>query len=509
MGVTNNSGCVVYQPVEVNEPLELFLNTTLTDASCSGVCDGEVIADVSGGVAPYTYLWTPEPGSGQGTSVAGDLCAGDYSLLLTDSVGCSITLDFTITELEGITSNLQTGDANCYDICDGWATVDPVGTSGNYSYLWSPEPDFGQGTDSVSGLCAGDWSVLITDMVNGCNVTDTFNISQPDSIWVSDTLIVTPECPTDNSGSITVTVAGGTGPYNYQWFVDSQPISGATDSSIVDIIPGNYTIEIIDANGCIMGETYLLGSISDLTVDAGNDTTYCEGSGPAELIGSGNGITHVWLDVLGNVLTMSDTLIVDPPPGDHAFIFEVSDGICTASDTAWVKVLSAPVVDAGPDQEIILDESVLIGGNPTAPDISFINWSPSLGLNDSTIANPIATPLVTTEYTVYVVSENGCSASDTMLLTVVPKFVPNDGFTPNGDGINDVWIIGDIGPFPNIEVIIFNRWGELLFSSTGYSEPWDGRYDGKPVTVGTYYYVIDLHDEKYPDPFSGPLTIMR
>ena len=509
VGVTNNSGCVVYQPVEVNEPPELFLNTTLTDASCSGVCDGEVIADVSGGVAPYTFLWTPEPGSGQGTSVAGDLCAGDYSLLLTDSVGCSITFDFTITELEGITSNLQSGDANCYDICDGWATVDPVGTSGSYSYLWSPEPDFGQGTDSVSGLCAGDWSVLITDIINGCNITDTFNISQPDSIWVSDTLIVTPECPADSSGSITITVAGGTQPYNYQWFVGNQPISGATDSSIIDLIPGDYTVEIIDANGCIIGETYLLGSISDLNADAGNDSTYCEGNGPAELIGSGNGITHVWLDTLGNVLNMGDTLIIDPPPGEHAYIFQVSDGICTASDTAWVNVLPAPVVDAGPDQEIIIDETVVIGGNPTAPDNSFINWSPSLGLSDSTVANPIASPIVTTEYSVYVVSENGCASNDTMLIKVVPEFEPNDGFTPNGDGINDVWIIGDVGPFPNIEVVIFNRWGELLFSSTGYSEPWDGRYDGKPVTVGTYYYVIDLHDEKYPDPFTGPLTIMR
>ena len=393
-------------------------------------------------------------------------------------------------------------------VMDG-ATVDPAGTSGNYSYLWSPEPDFGQGTDSVSGLCEGEWSVLITDLDNGCNITDTFNISQPDSIWVSDTLIVTPECPTDNSGSITITVVGGTPPLTYQWFVNSQPIIGETDSSIVDIIPGDYTVEIIDANGCVVEETYLLESNSSLVVDAGNDTIYCEGAGPAELIGSGNGITHVWLDTFGNVLTMNDTLSVDPPPGEHAYIFEVSDGICTASDTAWVEVLPAPVVDAGPDQEIITDESVVIGGNPTAPDNSTISWTPALGLNNTTVANPTASPFETTAYAVYVIAENGCAASDTMLLTVIPDFVPNTGFTPNGDGINDVWVIGNLELFPDIEVIIFNRWGELLFSSNGYSEPWDGLYEGKEVPVGTFYYVIDLHHEKYPEPFTGPLTIMR
>jgi len=86
--------------------------------------------------------------------------------------------------------------------------------------------------------------------------------------------------------------------------------------------------------------------------------------------------------------------------------------------------------------------------------------------------------------------------------------IPN-GFSPNGDGTNDTWVIDFIYKFPNCEVEIFNRWGEPLFFSTGYAIPWDGRYKGKPLPIGTYYYVIKLNDDFFPEPMTGPLTILR
>jgi len=465
--------------------------------------------NISGGVEPYNFLWSPEPGSGQGTSTASGLCADDYSLLVTDAGGCTFNYEFTINDLDEIVSNLQIGNVSCSSICDGWATVDPVGVSGNYSYLWAPEPNFGQGTDSVAGLCTGEYIVLITDVVNGCNITDTFNVFMPDSIWVTDTLMVNPECLDDDSGEISISVTGGAAPYQYQWYLNSNIITGATDT-IVTGIPGEYLVEITDLNGCTITQTYQLTATSTLIVDAGSDTSYCAGTGPALLIGSGNGITHMWINTQGDVLSTTDSLIIDPESGINNYIFIVSDGICTISDTAQIEIYDLPLVDAGPDIEILTDESATIGGNPTAPDFSTMSWSPLIGLNDSTVANPTASPIETTEYIVYATEPiNGCSTSDTMLLTVVPDFNPNDGFTPNGDGINDVWIIANIDDFPNIEVLIFNRWGEEVFFSEGYDIPWDGLFDGKELPVGTYFYIIDLHDEKFPDAFSGPLTIMR
>ena len=96
-----------------------------------------------------------------------------------------------------------------------------------------------------------------------------------------------------------------------------------------------------------------------------------------------------------------------------------------------------------------------------------------------------------------------------MWITVVPDINIPSGFSPNDDGWNDVWEIDRIDMFPDCEVEVYNRWGELLFQSVGYKEPWDGKYNGSYVPVGTYYYVIRLNDPEFPDPYTGPLTVIR
>ena len=95
-------------------------------------------------------------------------------------------------------------------------------------------------------------------------------------------------------------------------------------------------------------------------------------------------------------------------------------------------------------------------------------------------------------------------------MEAVPVLVIPDGISPNGDGKNDTWQLQFVEDFPNLEVSVYNRWGELLFYDyNSYPVPWDGKFNGEELPVGSYYYVINLHDELYPEPFTGPLTIMR
>ena len=98
---------------------------------------------------------------------------------------------------------------------------------------------------------------------------------------------------------------------------------------------------------------------------------------------------------------------------------------------------------------------------------------------------------------------------DSVLVTVVPEVVIPTGFTPNGDGWNDVWEIDNIDLFPECEVEVYNRRGDMLFRSIGYQEPWEGKYNGDFVPVGTYYYVVKLNDPRFPDAYTGPLTVIR
>jgi gliding motility-associated-like protein len=110
---------------------------------------------------------------------------------------------------------------------------------------------------------------------------------------------------------------------------------------------------------------------------------------------------------------------------------------------------------------------------------------------------------------VIVTDANGCTNWDTVTVFVYPEIDIPNGFSPNGDGKNDYWIIDNIQQFPDCEVEVYNRWGEQLFYSKGYATPFDGKYKGQDLPVGTYYYIIRLNSPLYPKDYTGPLTIFR
>jgi len=131
-------------------------------------------------------------------------------------------------------------------------------------------------------------------------------------------------------------------------------------------------------------------------------------------------------------------------------------------------------------------------------------------LDNDSVANPVTSTTVTTTYVVTVLdTATGCSNKDSIQVKVTPQIVISNGISPNGDGKNDTWAIDLIYKFPDNEVEIYNRWGELLYYKQRYDNSWNGTFKGKPLPVGTYYYVIKLNDPKYPDPITGPITIFK
>ena len=216
---------------------------------------------------------------------------------------------------------------------------------------------------------------------------------------------------------------------------------------------------------------------------------------------------------MSNVLLgSSTTLTFSPPAGTNSFYVVVDNGTgCADSDTVDVTANPLPNANAGTDATIVIGANTTIGGSPTTTTAgATIQWTPTPGaLDNPNATNPVATPSSTTTYTVTITSPQGCVASDSVVVTVLPTIIFPDGISPNADGANDEWIIDGIELFPNCEVEVYNRWGELLFQSVGYKENWDGTYKGEPLPVGTYYYVIDLKDPLFPDAYTGPITILR
>jgi gliding motility-associated-like protein len=129
----------------------------------------------------------------------------------------------------------------------------------------------------------------------------------------------------------------------------------------------------------------------------------------------------------------------------------------------------------------------LVTGN-----IATYQWSPAAGLSSTTIPNPIASPVKTTLYTLVVTSTEGCQGADA--INVISVITPPNTFTPNGDGINDTWDIPRLAYFPDCNVSIFTRAGNMIYHSIGYPTPWDGKYNNNPLPNGVYYYVISFTD---------------
>ncbi|MBL7934911.1 MAG: gliding motility-associated C-terminal domain-containing protein [Bacteroidia bacterium] len=485
----------VYSINAINAPV---ITSTKTNISCNGNCDGILSIAISGGAPGYTTLWS----NGASTSSISALCIGAYSVEVTDAAGCKAVRNFSLGPVSQISfSSPDVDDPTCYNSCNGSLTVISIGGAMPYTYSWTP---VGINTPTVSGLCAGNYSVLVTD-ANGCPASSSFTLINPPTLTLT-AVVTDASCNTALDGSIDITTSGGGLPHTYNWTP-----GGVITEDLINVLSGSYTVTVTDNFGCTIDSAFIINSTLTVNAIAGNDTLFCQ-NGTLFLNGtnSNGGITYQWIELpSGAVVSNSISTIVTPATGTNTFVLIATNGVCIDRDSLIVTSLPLPTVDAGPMVSMPVYSSSGIGGSPTGPVGSTYVWTPAFGLDNPTGPNPTSGTTVTTIYTVTVVDVNGCSNSDTVTVYIYPEVVIPNGFSPNSDGKNDVWQIDFIDQFPDCEVEVYNRWGEQLFYSKGYSVPFNGKYKGKDLPVGTYYYIINLNHPAYPKAFTSPLTIFR
>ncbi len=487
--ITDAIGCNTTATVIISDQNALATAIPLfNNVSCFGLCDGTATAIATGGVAPYSFVWS----DGQSAAMATNLCPGTYTVTVTDAANCVSTSTIDITEPELLTASATGVNASCGGNCDGTATVTPAGGTPVYSYLWVPG---GQTTATATGLCAGSYTVTVTD-ANGCDTTATIVITEP-PIIVASASVTAPTCTNTNNGAVDLSVSGGVPGYTYLWS------NGATTEDLSNLLPGVYTVTVTDNIGC--SKTLIVTVVEQIVIDAnaGPDITICIGE-QVQLQATG-GSGYLWTPASGLNYNNIDNPVATITT-TTTYIVQVTNFSCVDYDTITIIVNPLPVIDAGAGAEILSGTTVQLQAGGAGTNGTY-TWSPIDGLDNWAIANPIASPTETTIYYVTGTDENGCSATDSLTIEVSPGIVFPDGITPNDDGKNDTWIIDFINNFPEAVVMVYNRWGQELFYSKGYGTPWDGRYKGKDLPVGTYYYVIDLHNGK--EPYTGPITIAR
>ncbi len=233
---------VIYQPIRSV--------ATIDNVLCNGEANGEISLAISGG-RPGDYEVTWDNGM-TGASITG-LPVGDYKATITDEIGCELVETYTVTEPEVLTvvGAAQTLPVRCFQESNGVADITVIGgtkfPNGNYQFLWE-SPDFQTTTTNNvnTSLPAGDYNVTITD-ANGCQTSTSVTITQPPLLEADlETLINETICPQADDGTAFIDAKGGTP--DYQFFWSNKP--NVEDQNASDLSAGNYTVRIIDSNGC-------------------------------------------------------------------------------------------------------------------------------------------------------------------------------------------------------------------------------------------------------------------
>jgi hypothetical protein len=217
--IADANGCDTTFSYVLTDPQLLDATMSVANNLCFGDCIGQAVADVVGGTGAYSTTWTDATGTtiAQGDTILSGLCAGDYVFTVTDANGCESQRPFTIGQGLPIEPGLVFLGETCNGPCDGTASVNPAGGAGGYNYAWLDNGGsvFAAGQPQVTGLCAGTWTVVITDSL-GCDSIVPFTIL-PYTPISSNATIAAVLCQGDCNGSISLSPTGGIGTYGYDW----------------------------------------------------------------------------------------------------------------------------------------------------------------------------------------------------------------------------------------------------------------------------------------------------
>lgn len=428
--VTDANGCVENDFVTITEPTPITLNMTTIDVDCNGGATGTASATVSGGTPNYTYLWTP---GGQTTATINNLTAGVYDVTVTDANGCFQNAGVTIQEpAQPLSAGGTVTNVSCNFGTDGTAGATPTGGTAPYTYLWLPG---GQTTQNISGQAAGTFTVTVTD-ANGCTDVATLTINEPPVLSIAFAMTST-SCNGGADGSATATVSGGTPGYTYSW----SP-SGSTSAVASSLSAGTHVLTITDILGCVHVDSVVVTEPTAVIATATGTDETCDylNDGTATVTGSGGtpGYTYLWTP--GGFTTATVTGLAS---GTYAVDVTDLNG-CVATTTITIAQ-PAPIAinftsqinvscNGGADGFVT---ATVTGGTP---NYSYL-WTPGGSTSNSVAGLGAGT------YTVDVTDNNGCTASNSVIITeptpvtVAPSMTPvscnagADGtVTANGSG---------------------------------------------------------------------------
>ena len=514
--VTDFDGCTATASTTITQPGILSTSLSPTNVLCYGTATGSITSRTTGGSTPYGYYWS----NGQVTANASNLSAGSYTLTVTDANSCTATASVTLTE----PTQLKVTASGPQSVCSGAAAplvANATGGTPPYAYNWTPAGGT-SATTVVNPIFPTTYTITVTD-ANGCTAIYTVPISvnTPLSLTVSGQTSV---CPGSNI-TLVAHATGGDGNYNFVWLPGNQTTQTVSFNPTKDTV---ITIELTDGCGSTMqtivipvsvNPTPLISFSADITSGC---KPLCIQFSDLTTNLNRSGIQRVWSFGNGDTLSGNNPFYCFNDTGTYSVsLTETSDSGCsgTLSMINMIRVYAPPVAgfNYAPNPINILNPQVQFTDESSSkyPLLQWY-WRFEQGSDSiSTEQNPLHTYGDTGTYcaTLVVVDEHGCMDSITNCLVVNPLFtfyIP-DAFSPNGDGINDVFM--PRGSYvKSYEMYIYDRWGQQLFHSTDINNGWNGTTKGGSTTCqeDTYVYLIKLTDSQGNDhSYTGNITIIK
>ncbi len=486
--VSDANNCISSIAISITEPTQLLAAViSKQDESCSGKNDGAINAASNGGTPGYNYLWS----NGNTTLPASNLTSGIYSLTVTDANNCSAITQSTVSAAIALTSTVVATDVSCFGGSDGTASIVVNGGTPAYNYSWNNNNI----SSAVSNVLAGLYSVTVSD-ANSCSISVSVSISQPSQLILMQSSSAT--ICNGQSYSITSSASGGSPGYLYNWSSGqlSQNISVSPMQQTI------YTVTVTDSHNCIVvgsltvavNELPIVSFIADkregcepTCINFTNTTLNTQAAtwqfSPMS-IQNGNVVNECYNSAgLYNV-----TLVITDNNG--------CSNSLTEDDYITIHPKPLAAFSTSPQPTTILNST--INFTNLSQGYTKSNWSFGDVPNSGSIEqNPSYTYNVSGEYSVRLIVENefGCADTANELVKIDPDFslfAPNT-FTPNDDGKNDNFkplIVGmEVSEY---QLLIFDRWGQIIFSNNNYSIGWDGRANGGDTIAQQDVYVYKI-----------------
>ncbi|MBL7891530.1 MAG: T9SS type A sorting domain-containing protein, partial [Bacteroidia bacterium] len=474
--VTDKNGCLQTATATVVAICNVTLNG-IKNITCNGACDGTAIA-LATGTAPYTFAWS----GGQTTANATNLCAGSFTVSVTDANACVSTSAAAILQPPVLTATVSSTNAKCNTL--GTASITASGGSAPYTYSWSP----GGKTTSTISAGAGIYTVTLRD-VNGCVKMFTDTVKSDPGAITSSASQTNISCNGGSNGSITITPSGGTAPYTYTW----NPGGQTTSTTLTGLSLGTYIVTIADAIGCTSNRSFIITQPAPILFGGGAGLL----AAPAKCNGESNGSINAPTSGGTSPYTYSwsngATTQLNSGIGAGTYILTVTDGNgCTK--TASATVSEPPVLVVTTTTATNTATANPVGG--TTP----YTYTWNNGANTKTI-----TGLLSGTYTVTVTDKNGCSSSSTatILTTYINAANSESGLKIYPNPVS-TYLTVELS-FENnsaIKITLLNILGEIISDENlTASKTFKKSMDVSGLTDGIYFINIKSENQSYTQKF--------